>query len=78
MGSNSFLPGKTFNMSGNIGTYRGAYAGAINFGALISHYALLQIVPEDYYEASSRAPGYKELPDVGKRAFVVPEESGWA
>ena len=40
-------------------------------------YALLQIVPEDYYEASSRSPGYKELPDVGKRAFVVPEESGW-
>ena len=36
MGSNSFLPGKTFNLSGNVGTYRGAYAGAINFGALVS------------------------------------------
>jgi len=36
MGSNSFLPGKSFNISGNVGTYRGAYAGAINFGALIS------------------------------------------
>ena len=40
-------------------------------------YALLQIVPEDYYETSSSSPGYKELPDVGKKAFVVPEEKGW-
>ena len=40
-------------------------------------YALLQIVPEDYYETSSSSPGYKELPDVGKKAFVVPEDKGW-
>ena len=41
-------------------------------------YALLQVVPEDYYEASSSsASGYKELPDVGKKGFVVPEEGGW-
>lgn len=40
-------------------------------------YALLQIVPEEYYETPSRAPGYKKLPDVGKRGFVVPEEGGW-
>lgn len=36
MGGTSFLPGKTYNLSGNVGTYREAYAGAINFGALIS------------------------------------------
>ena len=40
-------------------------------------YALLQVVPEEYFEAASRAPGYKELPEVGKKGFVVPEEGGW-
>lgn len=32
-----FLPGKTFNLTGNVGTYRGAYAGALQFGALVSN-----------------------------------------
>lgn len=31
-----FLPGKSFNLTGNIGAYRGAVAGAIQFGALVS------------------------------------------
>lgn len=30
-----FLPGKTFNLTGNVGTYRGAHAGALQFGALV-------------------------------------------
>jgi len=31
-----FLPGKTFNLTGNVGTYRGAHAAALQFGALVS------------------------------------------
>jgi trimeric autotransporter adhesin len=31
-----FLPGKTFNLTGNVGAYRGAVAGAIQLGALVS------------------------------------------
>ena len=31
-----FLPGKSFNLTGNVGTYRGAHAAAIQFGALVS------------------------------------------
>jgi hypothetical protein len=31
-----FLPGKTFNLTGNVGAYRGAVAGAMQIGALVS------------------------------------------
>lgn len=31
-----FLPGKSFNLTGNVGAYRGAVAGAVQFGALVS------------------------------------------
>jgi autotransporter adhesin len=31
-----FLPGKSFNLTGNVGTYRGAHAAALQFGALVS------------------------------------------
>ena len=31
-----FLPGKTFNLTGNVGAYRGAVAGALQIGALVS------------------------------------------
>jgi hypothetical protein len=31
-----FLPGKSFNLTGNVGTYRGAHAAAVQFGALVS------------------------------------------
>jgi hypothetical protein len=33
LGGNSFLPGKSFNMTGNVGTCGGAVAGALQFGA---------------------------------------------
>jgi autotransporter adhesin len=32
-----FLPGKSFNLTGNVGTYRGAHAAAVQFGALVSN-----------------------------------------
>ena len=31
-----FLPGKSFNLTANMGAYRGAVAGALQFGALVS------------------------------------------
>ena len=31
-----FLPGKSFNLTGNVGSYRGAHAAALQFGALVS------------------------------------------
>lgn len=31
----AFLPGKSFNLTGNVATYDGAYAGAILLGAMI-------------------------------------------
>jgi autotransporter adhesin len=35
MGGAAFLPEKKFNVSGNLGFYRGAYAGALNVNVLI-------------------------------------------
>ena len=35
MGGAMFLPDKTFNLTGNVGVYRGSWAGAVNLGALI-------------------------------------------
>ena len=31
-----FMPGKTFNLTGNVGTYRGAVAGALQLGVVVS------------------------------------------
>ena len=36
LGGNAFLPDKQFNLTGNMGLYRGAYAGAIQVGAMVS------------------------------------------
>jgi autotransporter adhesin len=36
-----FLPGKTFNLTGNVGSYRGAHAAALQFGALVSDHVAL-------------------------------------
>lgn len=36
MSGNAFLPNKAFNVTGNVGTYQGAWAGALQFGALVS------------------------------------------
>ena len=44
-------------------------------------YVLLQVLPEDYFQVRSRSAGFKDLPDVGKEGFVVPEMAGlggWA
>ena len=35
LSGNSFLPGKSFNLTGNVGTYRGAVAMALQLGALV-------------------------------------------
>ena len=39
--------------------------------------AMIQVVPARYFKAASAAPGYKELPDVGEKGFVVPQMGGW-
>ncbi len=39
LSGNSFLPGKQFNVTGNVGTYRGAYAAALQVGAMVSESA---------------------------------------
>ena len=36
MSGGAFLPDKTFNLTGNVGAYRGAVAGALQVGALVS------------------------------------------
>lgn len=36
MGGAVFLPGMKFNLTANVGTYEGAHAGSIQFGALVS------------------------------------------
>ena len=36
MGGASFLPGKNISLNGNVGAYRGAFAGAVNLGALVN------------------------------------------
>lgn len=39
---------------------------------------MVQVVPASYYEAPTQARGYKPVPDVGSRGFVIPELGGWA
>ena len=36
MSGNAFLPGKSFNLTGNVGYFRGAVAAALQFGAMVS------------------------------------------
>jgi len=36
MSGNAFLPDKAFNLTGNVGTYEGAFAGALQIGAVVS------------------------------------------
>ena len=36
MSGNSFLPGQTVNVTGNLATYDGAYAGALQIGVLVT------------------------------------------
>ena len=39
MSGNTFLPDMKFNLTGNVATYGGAYAGAIQMGAMVSRRA---------------------------------------
>lgn len=34
----AFLPGKSFNLTGNVAIYDGAYAGALLLGAMVGEY----------------------------------------
>lgn len=38
---------------------------------------LVQVVPARYHEPPSAADGFKRVPDVGGKGFVVPEMGGW-
>ena len=38
---------------------------------------LVQVGPARYHERPSAAPGYKKMPEIGEKAFVVPEMGGW-
>jgi hypothetical protein len=39
--------------------------------------AMIQVVPADYHEPHSGAPGFRNVPDVGTRGFVEQELGGW-
>ena len=38
---------------------------------------MIAIVPADYEERASAAEGFREVPEAGKRGFVVPDMGGW-
>lgn len=38
---------------------------------------MVQVVPAQYHEEPRLAKGFKRLPDLGNKAFVVPEMGGW-
>jgi hypothetical protein len=38
---------------------------------------MVQIVPSRYYEAATLAKGFRKLPEVGTKGYVVPEMGGW-
>ena len=40
--------------------------------------AMVTVVPSEYAERPTLAPGFKEVTSVGPDAFVVPEIGGWA
>jgi len=65
LSGNSFLPGKSFNLTGNVGTYRGAVAMALQVGAMVSPNVALN---------AGVAKGLNKNGKVGARAgFTV----GW-
>ncbi len=39
---------------------------------------MVVVIPPDYHTPPTLAEGYKELPDVGTKGYVVPEMGGWA
>ena len=39
---------------------------------------MVTVVPAQYHEVPSLAKGFKRLPAIGPKAFVVPELGGWA
>ena len=39
---------------------------------------LVQAVPLEYADNPSRAPGFRELPDLGKGAYVAADIGGWS
>ena len=65
MGGAMFLPDKRFNLTGNVGTYRGAWAGALNVGALVG---------DSFALNAGVGSGFNKKGKVGARAgFTV----GW-
>ena len=38
---------------------------------------MVQIVPASYHEQPTLAKGFQRLPEIGAKAFVVPELGGW-
>lgn len=40
--------------------------------------AMVTVVPAEYAEHPSLAPGFREAPEIGTDGFVVPEFDGWA
>ena len=39
---------------------------------------MVMVIPPDYHTPPSMADGFKELPDIGTKGYVVPEMGGWA
>ena len=39
--------------------------------------AMVQVVPANYHEPTSEAPGFKKLAGVGSEGFIVPQMGGW-
>lgn len=65
MSGNAFLPDKQFNLTGNIATYDGAYAGALQIGAMVSR------------NAAFNAAVAKNFNKRGKTAARVGFTVGW-
>ena len=65
LGGNGFIPGKQFNITGNVGTYRGASAGALQIGAMIG---------ENMAVNAGIATGFNKGGKVGARAGIT---FGW-
>lgn len=38
---------------------------------------MVQVVPARYHEQPTLAKGFKQVPEMGTKAFVVPEMGGW-
>ena len=59
LSGNAFIPGKTFNLTGNVGPYRGAVAGSMQVGVMVS--------PNAAFNAGI-ATGFNKKGKVGARA----------